>query len=80
MKDDISRQFQHITGQSVKQILHAVDNKILQNLPIIREYVRVDEEIYGLSVIHLQGKTVNHKVQNVEPIIVPNAPKGIHDR
>ena len=29
---DRARQFNHITGQSVNQILHAVDNNILQNL------------------------------------------------
>ena len=29
------RQFQHITGQPIKKILHAVDNNILQNLPIL---------------------------------------------
>ena len=28
--------FQHITDQLVKQILHAVDNNILQNLPILQ--------------------------------------------
>ena len=29
---------------------------------------------------HLQGKKVHHKIHNVEPIIVPNPPKGILDR
>ena len=38
------------------------------------------EEIYGPSVPYLQGKTVRHKVQHVEPIMVPNLPKGILDR
>ena len=28
-KDDHERQFQHITGKPIKQILHAVDNNIL---------------------------------------------------
>ena len=37
------------------------------------------EEIYGPIVPHLQGKTFRHKVQGVEPIIVPNVPKGILD-
>ena len=33
---DRARRFQQITGQKIKQILHAVDNNILQNLPILR--------------------------------------------
>ena len=36
-------------------------------------------DIYGLSVPYLQGKTVRHKFQHVEPIIVPNVPKVILD-
>ena len=35
-RDYQPRQFQHITGQSVNQTLHAVDNNILHNLPILR--------------------------------------------
>ena len=37
------------------------------------------EDIYGTIVIHLKIKTVCHKVKNVEPIVVPNSPKGILD-
>ena len=37
------------------------------------------EDIYEPSVPHLKGKTVRHKFQHVEPIIVPNFPKGILD-
>ena len=37
----------------------------------------MDEDIYGTSVPHFQGETVRHNIQNVEPIIVPNVPKGI---
>ena len=32
---DCARQFQNITGRPINQILHAVDNNILQNLPIL---------------------------------------------
>ena len=32
---DIERQFQRITGLPINGILHAVDNNILQNLPIL---------------------------------------------
>ena len=38
------------------------------------------EDIDGPSVTHLQGKTVHHKENNMEPIIVTNKPKGIIDR
>ena len=64
----------------MKLILHAVDNNILHNFPILQEYAGMAEDIYGPSVPHLQGKTVLHKVQHVEPIIVPNFPKGTLDR
>ena len=45
-RNDCARLFQYITGQPVKQILHAVDNNILQNFPILREDVRMAEYIY----------------------------------
>ena len=38
------------------------------------------EYIYGPILPHFQGKAVLHKVNRVEPIIVPNVPKGILDR
>ena len=37
------------------------------------------EDIYEPIVTYLQGKTDFHKVQNVEPTIVPNVPKSILD-
>ena len=76
---DCARIFQNITGKTVKQIIHAVDKKITQNFPILREYFGMYEYIYGHSVLHLQGKIVCHKVQQVDPILVPNLPKGILD-
>ena len=42
--------FQNITGQPVNQTLYAVDDNILQNPPILREYVGMAEDIYGPSV------------------------------
>ena len=77
---DCTRQFQHISSQPMKIILHAVDNNILQNFPILREYFGITEDIYGTSVSHLQGQAVRQKVQYVEPIIVSNDPKFILDR
>ena len=76
-RDDRARQFQHITGQPVNQIQHAGDNNIQQNIPILPEYIIMYEDIYGTSVSYLQGKTVCHKVQHVDHIIVPNFPKDI---
>ena len=55
-RDDIARRLQHITVQPTNRILHAVDNNILQNLPILQEDVRMDEEIYGPSVPCLKRK------------------------
>ena len=77
---DCSRRFQHITGHPIKQILHAVDNNILKNLPILREDVRMTEDIYGPSIPHLKGKIVRRKVQNVEPVKITNVPKTILDK
>ena len=36
--------------------------------------------MYGPSVPHLQGKTVCHKVQHMDPVILPKIPKVILDR
>ena len=72
--------FQHITVQLVNQILHAVYNNILKNIPILREYVGMSQDIYETSVPHLRGKKVCHNIQNMEPIIIQNFPKGILDK
>ena len=77
---DCARRFQHITSQPIKRILHAVDNNILQNLPILREDVRMTEDIYGPSIPHLKGKTVRCKVQHVEPTKIKYVPKTILDK
>ena len=61
----------------MKQILHAVNNNILKNISILQENFVMAEDIYVPSVPCLQGKTVRHKVQHVEPIAVQNVPKGI---
>ena len=79
-RSDHARQFQHITGQTVQQNIYAVDNNTPQNLPILLEDVIIDQEIYGHSVPHFQGRTVRHKVRHVDPIIVPNFPKVILER
>ena len=74
-----ARHFHHITGQPVNKIQNAVDNNILKNVPILQEYFGMAEGIYEPGVPNFQGKTVCHKVQYVEPIVVPNPPKGILD-
>ena len=40
---DHARQFKHITGQPMKQVLYAVENNILQNFPNLRENVVMTE-------------------------------------
>ena len=72
---DRARRFQHITGQTIKQILHAVDYNILQNLPILQEDVRMAEDIYGPSIPHLKGKILRRMVQHVELIKIKIPPK-----
>ena len=52
-RDAQRRKFHHITVQPVERILHAADNNILQNLPILRDDVKMAEDIYGPSVKHL---------------------------
>ena len=73
------RQFQNITGHPIKQILHAVNNNILQNLPFLREDVRMAEDIYGPRIPHLKGKTVRCKIKHVESIKITSVPKTILD-
>ena len=77
---DRARRFKHITGQPIKRILHAVDNNILQNLPILRDDIILAEDIYGPSIPHPKVKTLRFKVQHVEPIKITNSPKTILDK
>ena len=63
--DDRARLFQNITSQQMKWILLSVDNNILQNLPILREFVGIVDDIYGPSVPHLQCKTFRHKIHHL---------------
>ena len=79
-RSDRARQFQNITGQLIKQIFHAVNNNILKNLPILREDVGLDEDIYGPSIPHLKFKTVRHKIQHVEPVKITSVTKTILDK
>ena len=74
---DRARQFQHITGHPIKRPLHAFDNKILHNLPILREDVRISEDIYGPSIPHLKFKTVRRNIQHGEPVKITSVPKTI---
>ena len=77
---DRARQFQHITGQTIKRILHAVNNNILKNLPIKQEDFRTAEDIYWPSIPHLKGKTVRQKIKHVEPVKITSVTKTILDK
>ena len=77
---DRASQFQHITGQTIKKILHVFDNNILKNLPILQKGSRMAEDIYGTSIPHLKVKTVRRKIQHVEPIKITSVPKTIFDK
>ena len=76
---DGARRLQNITGQLIKQILHALNDNTIQNLPILREDVRIAEYIYGPSIPHLKSKTVRRKIQHVEPIKITSVPLNILD-
>ena len=40
----------------------------------------MDEDIYGPSVPHSQGKTVWHKIPYVEPVMVTSVPKEVLEK
>ena len=73
-------QFQHITGQPIKWILHAVNNIIRKNLPILQEDVVMSEDIYVPSITHVKCKTVWHKIQHFYPVNIPSFTKTILDK
>ena len=77
---DFARRFQNITGHLINLILNAVDNNILQNLPILWDDVRMDENIYGPSIPYLKGNIVRRKIQHVEPVKITIPPKTIMDK
>ena len=45
----------------------------------MQEYFGMAEDIYGTSVLYLKRKTVRYKIHHLEPVVVPNLPKGILD-
>ena len=69
-RTDRARWLQNIIGQPIKRILNAVDDSVMQNLPILREDVGTYGSIYGTSVPHLQDKTVLHKIEHAEPVML----------
>jgi hypothetical protein len=42
-----------------------VDRKLMANCPITRTDIKMAEDVYGTSVAHLKGKTVQRKGQHV---------------
>ena len=76
-RSDHTRRFQNITGQQTRQFIHAVDNKILKNLPILQEYVGMAVDIYGPSIPHPKWKTVRHNIKHVDPVKISTVPKTI---
>ena len=77
---DCVRQFQRITAQPIKRILHAIDNNILKNLPILQEHVIMAEDIYGPTIPRLKSKAVRRKIQHVKPVKTTSVPKTILDK
>ena len=67
-RSDRARRLQRITVQLMQWILHEVNNKILQNLPILQEDVGMAEDIYRPSTLHLKGKTEQQNIQYLEPV------------
>ena len=68
------------TLRTIKKTPHAVYNNILQNLPILREDFRMDEDIYEPNIPPLKGKTVRSKIQHMEPVKIQNFPQTILDK
>jgi hypothetical protein len=54
---DKARKFQETTGASLQTLLDIINRKLLPNCPITRADIKMAEDIYGTSVVHLKGKT-----------------------
>ena len=50
---DHVRRFQNMSGESLKRMLHEVNNKVNQKFNVNREYIKMAKDIYGPSVPHL---------------------------
>ena len=74
---DCTRQFRHITGQPINQILHKIDNNILQNIPILREDFVMAEYMYVPRIPHLKLKTVWRMIQHVDHVKITSVNKKI---
>ena len=58
-------------------MLHAVDKNFIKYFPITIEDINMTEDIYGTTVLHLQGKTVHQKVKHYKMVIVSKPPQYI---
>jgi hypothetical protein len=74
-----TRKFQETTDASLKTILDIIDRKLLPNCPITRADVKMAEDIYGTSVVHLKGKTTRKGGKHVS-FNVPTLPHMISDK
>ena len=76
-RSDNVRQFRHITGQSIKRMLHEVYNNIIINFTVTWKYIKMAEDIYIPSVPNMQVNTMSKKVKHTETAVVSKFPQAI---
>jgi hypothetical protein len=71
----LARKIQKIIGRpNTKEFIKIVDNHLLPNCPITREDIKAAEDIFGLDVGSLKGKTVRRSPDAVRPELVEFPP------
>ena len=61
-----ARYFQNTTVLSTRAMLKNIDSCVMRNSPIIRESVRIEQDVWGTSRPYLYGKSTRQRNEQVD--------------
>ena len=76
-----ARYFQNTTVLSTRAMLKNIDSCVMRNSPIIRESVRIEQDVWGTSRSYLQGKSTRKRNEpvNISVETITSLPPEIID-